>query len=327
MGVSSYLATDVLCVYMLTQRHQQHEPNVCSHLYGAIAWWHVSKMLWKIDWLTSPWQIKKIAALSYGLSLSMLLLYCLCETDHPLSLSSRNCVQILATWGRALSCCNMRWWSWMNGTTMGLRISSRYHCAFKMPSIKCTCVRCPSHMPDNTITPPPPWATQSTTLTSAKRSPTCHHTCCLPSALYSENQDSSVKRTPLQSARCHRMWAFANLSQLRWRTAVRMRPDEDDKHADELLWDRNSLVMQNRLLQQLSRWLVLDNLGGEDAGSGGLVRLDVLPDSLKRLKRRLMEDKWTFISRATALVDIPAVSMPNRTLPQNLRHLWHCAVW
>ncbi len=39
--------------------------------------------------------------------------------------ASRNCVQILATWGRALSCCNMRWWSWINGTTMGLRISSR----------------------------------------------------------------------------------------------------------------------------------------------------------------------------------------------------------
>ncbi len=31
----------------------------------------------------------------------------------------------------------------MVGTTMGLRISSRYLCAFKMPSIKCTCVRCP----------------------------------------------------------------------------------------------------------------------------------------------------------------------------------------
>ncbi len=57
--------------------------------------------------------------------------------------ASRNCVQILATWGRALSCCNMRWWSWMNSTTMSLRISSRYLCAFKMPSIKCNCVRCP----------------------------------------------------------------------------------------------------------------------------------------------------------------------------------------
>ncbi len=49
--------------------------------------------------------------------------------------ASRNCVQILATWGRALSYYNMRWWSWMNGTTMGLRISTRYLCAFKMTTI------------------------------------------------------------------------------------------------------------------------------------------------------------------------------------------------
>ena len=39
-------------------------------------------------------------------------------------LTFRNCIQILATWGRALSCWNMRWWGRMNGTTMGLRISS-----------------------------------------------------------------------------------------------------------------------------------------------------------------------------------------------------------
>ncbi len=45
--------------------------------------------------------------------------------------ASMNCVQFLATWGRALPCCSMWWWSWMNGTTMGLRISSRYLCAFK----------------------------------------------------------------------------------------------------------------------------------------------------------------------------------------------------
>ena len=35
------------------------------------------------------------------------------------------------------------WWRKMNGTTMGLRISSRYLCAFKLPSIKCNCVHCP----------------------------------------------------------------------------------------------------------------------------------------------------------------------------------------
>ncbi len=57
--------------------------------------------------------------------------------------ASRNCVQILATWGCSLSCCNMRWWSWMNGIAMGLRISSRYLSAFKMPSIKFTSVHCP----------------------------------------------------------------------------------------------------------------------------------------------------------------------------------------
>ncbi len=39
-------------------------------------------------------------------------------------------------------------------------------------------------------------------------------------------------------------------------------------------------------------------------------RLDVLPNSLKRLWRWLMVEKWTFNSRATVLVDIPAVSMP-----------------
>ncbi len=83
----------------------------------------------------------------------------------------------------------------MNGTTMGLGISSRYLCVFKMPSIKCTCVRCPSHKPAHTITPPPPWGIRSTTLASANLSHTRRHTCCLPSALYSENRDSSVKNS------------------------------------------------------------------------------------------------------------------------------------
>ncbi len=49
-------------------------------------------------------------------------------------------------------------------------------------------------------------------------------TTILPSALYSENRDSSVKRIPLQSARRHRMWASAHSSQLRRLTAVRSRP-------------------------------------------------------------------------------------------------------
>ncbi len=39
-------------------------------------------------------------------------------------------------------------------------------------------------------------------------------------------------------------------------------------------------------------------------------RLDILVNSLKRLWRWLMVEKWTFNSQATALVDIPAVSIP-----------------
>lgn len=54
--------------------------------------------------------------------------------------ASRNCVQILAAWGCALSCFDMRWWSWMNGSTMGLRILSRNVCAIIIPSIKWTCI-------------------------------------------------------------------------------------------------------------------------------------------------------------------------------------------
>ncbi len=194
--------------------------------------------------------------------------------------ASRNCVQILATWGRALSCYNMRWWSWMNGTTMGLRISSRYLCAFKMTTICAYSVHskwpplnrrifityaCPH------INPPPPWATRSTTLTSANCSPTRRHT----SALYSENRDSSVKRSPLQSARRHRMWAFAHSSRLWRQTVVRSRPRWGRRACRWASLRRFLTIVQkffgyaNWLLQQLSGWLASDNLGGEDAGFGG----------------------------------------------------------
>ncbi len=54
--------------------------------------------------------------------------------------------------------------------------------------------------------------------------PLTHTTPYMLSALYSENLDSPVKRTPLQSTRRHRMWAFAHSSQSRRLTAVRPRP-------------------------------------------------------------------------------------------------------
>ncbi len=112
------------------------------------------------------------------------------------------------------------------------------------------------------------------------------YTRCLPSALYSENRDSSVKRTPLQSARHHRMWAFAHSSWLRWRTAVRSRPRWGQRACRwaslrqfltvcaEILWLCKPIVAA----AQLSGWLVSDDLGGEDAGCGGpgLVLLHVV---------------------------------------------------
>ncbi len=125
------------------------------------------------------------------------------------------------------------------------------------------------------------------------------------------------------------MWAFAHSIQLRRRTAVRLRPRWGWRACSwaslrrfltvcaEILW------LCKPVVAAAVRWLVSDDHGGEDAGceGPGLVWLhtvcgceagwlDVLPNSLKRLWWRLMVEKLTFDSRATALEDIPAVSMP-----------------
>ncbi len=201
-------------------------------------------------------------------------------------------------------------------------------------------------MPAYTITSPSPWATRSTMLISANHSPTRRHTRCLPSLLYSKNRDSSMKRTPLQSARCHRMWAFTHSRRLWRRHAVRSRSRWGRRACRwaslrrfltvcaEMIW------LCNRLLQQLSEWLVSDDLGGEDAGCGGprLVWLHVVCGCeagcmycqilWNAFGDGFMVDKWTFNSRATALVDIPAVSMPTSValccVCASLRHT--CAI-
>ncbi len=97
-------------------------------------------------------------------------------------------------------------------------------------------------------------------------------------------------------------------------------PYEDDKHADELPWDgfwqfvKKFFGYANRLLQQLSWrwrcWMWKYWAGVIIRGLRLWGRLDVLPNSLKHLWRWLMVEKWLFNSWATALVDIPAVSMP-----------------
>ncbi len=84
---------------------------------------------------------------------------------------------------------------------------------------------------------------------------------------------------------------------------------------------RNSLVMQtdccsscpggwSQMILEVKMWMWRSWAGVATRGLRLWFRLDVLPNSLKRLWRQLMAEKWTFNSRATALVDIPAVSMP-----------------
>ncbi len=176
--------------------------------------------------------------------------------------------------------------------------------------------------------PLPPWATWSTTLTSANRSPTQFHTRYLPSALYSEKRDSSMKRSLLQSARRHRMWAFAHSSRLRWRTAVRSSPQRGRRACRwaslrrfltvcaEILWLCKPIVAAAVRVAGLRRswrwrcWMWRSWAGVVTRGLRLWGRLDVPPNSLKRLWRQLMVEKWTFNSQATVLVDIPAVSMP-----------------
>ncbi len=200
-------------------------------------------------------------------------------------------------------------------------------------------------MPAHTITPPPPWATRSTTLTSANRSPTRRHTRCLPSALYSENRDSSVKRTPLQSARRHRMWAFAHWSRLRQRTAVRSRPRWGWRACRwaslrrfltvcaENLWLCKPIVAAAVRVAGLRRswrwrcWMwrswagVVTQWSAVVRPVGCTAKFSETP--LETAYGREMNIQFTGNSSGGHSCSQHA----NCTLPQNLRHLWHCAVW
>ncbi len=152
--------------------------------------------------------------------------------------------------------------------------------------------------------------------------------------MYSENRDSSVKRTPLKSAGCHRMWTFAHSSGLRRWTAVRLRPRWGWRACRwaslrrfvticaEILWLCKPIVAAAVRVAGLRRswrwrcWMWRSWVGVVTRGLRLWGRLDVRSNSLKRLT----VEKLTFNSRAT-------IQHANCTLPQNLQHLWHWAVW
>ncbi len=124
------------------------------------------------------------------------------------------------------------------------------------------------------------------------------------------------------------MRAFAHSSQFQWRIAVRSRPRwglRACRRASlrrfltvcaEILWLCKRIVAAAvqvaglRLSWRWRCWMWRSWSGVATCGLRLQGQLDVLPNSLKRLWRRLMIEKWTFNSWATAQVDIPAVIMP-----------------
>ncbi len=124
------------------------------------------------------------------------------------------------------------------------------------------------------------------------------------------------------------MYAFSHSSRLRRRTAVRSRPGWGRPACRwaslrlfltvcaEILWLYKPIVaaaVRVAGLRWSRRWRCLMWRSWAGVVTRGLQlwgRLDVLPNSLKRLWRWLMVEKWTLNSQTTALVDIPAVNMP-----------------
>ncbi len=124
------------------------------------------------------------------------------------------------------------------------------------------------------------------------------------------------------------MWPFAHSSRLRRRTSVRSRPRWGRRACRwaslrrflivcvEILWLCKPIVAAAVRVAGLRRswrwrcWMWRSWAGVVTCDLRLWGWLGVQQNYLKRLWRRLMVEKWTFNSQATALVDIPAVSMP-----------------
>ncbi len=189
--------------------------------------------------------------------------------------ASRNCVQILATWGFALSCCNMRWcrgWMAQQWASEPRHVSLCIQNAINKMHLCSLFITyaCPYHNPT---------ATMGHSIHNVNISkPLTHTTPYTLSAICPVQWKSGFIREENTSLKCQTpsnvsICPLKSPTMMNW-VSVRD-PDEDDEHADELPWDGFWQFVQklfgyaNQLLQQLSGWLVSDNLGGEDAGCGG----------------------------------------------------------
>ncbi len=160
--------------------------------------------------------------------------------------ASRNCVQILATWGRALSMLQHEVIvviEWHNNGPKGS--SSRYHCGIQNAINKChLCFIGHNIRLAHTITPPPPGPLRSQTLTSVNRSPTCNHTRCLHIMPCTVKPGFIREETPLNMSIAHfKSVTTTNCSQVE--TLMRttgMQMSFSETVSDSLC--RNSLVMQ-----------------------------------------------------------------------------------
>ncbi len=185
-------------------------------------------------------------------------------------------------------------------------------------------------MPGHTITPPPPWATRSTRWHQQTAHPhniihaVCHLSCTVKTGIHPWRDHLSKVPDAIECEHLPTQVGYDDELQSGWD------PDEDDEHVCRWAFLRRFLTVCAEII-----WLCKPIVAAAAVRVAGLRRswrwrcwmwrswagmithglqlwglLDVLPNSLKRLWRRLMVEKWTFNSRATALVDIPAVSMP-----------------
>ncbi len=135
-------------------------------------------------------------------------------------------------------------------------------------------------------------------------------------------------------------FSFALSIRLRRRTGVRSRPRWGRRSCRWASLRRFLTVCAEILclLQQLSGWLVSDDLGGEDAdvevlGWCGYTWSAVVRPvkCTAKFSEMLLETAYgremniQFTGNSSGRHSCS--HHDNCTLPQNLRHLWHCAVW